>query len=120
MNKRVIIWAIVIVILAILIIILNILANYKLKKTYTDYYNRACQQQGIGNPFGEEQLKDKALLCSETGGCFYTCGSACPPKQKLSIFRTFSFFKSKSCAEVCVPQCVCKYRYEFEEEKGCI
>lgn len=120
MNKRWI-WLFVFIILLVLSLIsLNLLVNYKLKPVYLQYYEVACEDQGIGNPFSDAAYGQRAILCKDSGGCFVLCGSACPPKQKLSILRTFDFFKEESCTEVCVPQCVCKYGYEFNDKYGCL
>jgi len=119
MNK-ILLWAVIfIVILVVSTVGLNFLANIKLKKTYTDYYSLACSQQGIDNPFTHPDYGTRAVLCSDTEGCFYACGS-CIPKQKLSIFKTFSFFAKEKCTESCIPQCVCEYGKEFEEQNGCV
>jgi len=102
------IWFFVVVVIFIISIFgLNSLANYKLEEFYDNYYEVACKEQSWDQ------------LCSQTGGCYTSCGSACPPEQKLPVLRTFDFFKQKSCITVCVPQCVCKYGYEFNEETGC-
>jgi hypothetical protein len=103
------IWFLTIVIILVISIFgLNYLANVKLKEFYNSYYEAACKEQ------------EPNTLCSQTGGCYTSCGSACPPKQKLPVLKTFDFFKETSCISVCVPQCVCKYGYEFNKEAGCI
>jgi len=98
---------IIVLILAISLLMLNAFANAKLKQFYNDYYQTACSEQVYNLP------------CSQTEGCYTDCGSACPPEQKISILKTFDFFKQKGCDNVCIPQCVCKYDYEFNEETGC-
>ena len=120
MNKIVMFAIIFVVILIISLVGLNFLANFKLKKTYKNYYNVACEQQGIDNPFAHSEYGTKALLCSDTNGCFVACGSACPPEQKLSFLKTFEFFKKEECTTQCVPQCVCRYGEKFQEENGCV
>ena len=114
------IWVFIIPIVIIIIIgmiSLNILVNYKLEIFYKDYYNIKCNT-AVPSEFLEPEQIQIAELCENTVGCYTTCGSACPPKQKLSILNTFQFFKEKSCIEVCVPQCVCPYGSEFTET-GC-
>ncbi|OGJ22169.1 hypothetical protein A3K73_04175 [Candidatus Pacearchaeota archaeon RBG_13_36_9] len=119
MNKRWF-WLVFVVALVLSLVLLNFLANYKLKPFYLEYYEVSCSNQNIGNPFSDKDYGEKANLCRDSGGCFVLCGSACPPKQRLSILRTFDFFRETGCTEVCVPQCVCKYRYEFNEKYGCL
>lgn len=107
--EKIWIWFFVIVVILIISIFgLNSLANYKLKEFYNSYYEAACKEQAHNH------------LCSGTGGCYTYCGSACPPEQELPVLGTFDFFKQKGCGDACVPQCVCKYGYEFNEERGCI
>jgi len=113
-------WIVFLAVLIAIPILLNLLVNYQLKQVYIEYYTVACKDQNIGNPFSDKELGVKATLCRDSGGCFVLCGSACPPKQKLSILKTFDFFKETGCAEICVPQCVCKYGYEFNEKYGCL
>ena len=77
-------------------------------------------EPGIDNyEFLIGETAEKAELCENTDGCFILCGD-CLPKQKLSFFKTFDFFKSEACIELCVPQCVCPYSYEFDSIKGCV
>lgn len=108
------VWKILIVVL-ILFIILNIYIYINGRKLYQDYYEKCLNIGGEGyteNTFG---IADE---CNATQGCYFECGSACPPKQVNTILTIFT--RKNVCTQQCVPQCVCKLGKRFAEDYGCV
>jgi hypothetical protein len=104
-------WKILIIIL-IIFIILNIYIYTHGRKVYRGYYEECLN---IGDNQG---AFDDAYDCTATQGCYYMCGSSCPPKQVNTFLDIFT--RTKACTEQCVPQCVCQLGKRFAGDYGCV
>lgn len=102
-----------IIVVGIIILVLlgsNYHANSQTKKSYNEYYKKACNSPNItAETQNYLQITNETLnLCRNSGGCFTGCATACPPEQSYPLLKTYKYYtKSDACIAVCSVRCVC-------------